>query len=134
MIASLLSRVDFFSLNLSLFLSFSSFSLSLCFFFRCIRSTANRYHEDILFLFLSTLSYTNQNFWPIKSIFLSIVAQERKKMCVCVCTNVVAAFDKSRLFCPRKKCVYEKERAYQALSSFATWFIDKSIKIYIHIW
>lgn len=33
-----------------------------------------------------------------------------------------------------KKCVYERERAYQALSSFATWFIDKSIKMYIHIW
>jgi hypothetical protein len=39
---------------------------------------------------------------------------------ICVYVYVFVAFDKSRLLCPRKKCACEKERAYQALSSFAT--------------
>jgi hypothetical protein len=31
-------------------------------------------------------------------------------MCVCLCMYVVVAFDKSRLFCPRKKNVCAKGR------------------------
>lgn len=83
MIVGLLSLEPiFFSLSLSLSLFFPLYPSPAVFF-----STANRYWYDILFFssfFLSTSSYTNQNFWPIKSIFLSFVAQERKNVCICV--------------------------------------------------
>ncbi len=65
----------------------------------------------------------------------------RERMCVCmyvyVCLHVCCCccfWQVTAVLPEKKKCVSERERAYQALSSFATWFIDKSIKMYIHIW
>jgi len=78
MIVDLLSR-RYFSLFHSLSSSlFSSMFLPLYSFY-C--QSLLGWHS---FLFLSTSSYTNQNFWPIKSLFKSFVAQERKNMCVCM--------------------------------------------------
>jgi hypothetical protein len=90
---------------------FLSLSLSLSLFSSMFLPLYSFYCQSLLgwhsFLFLSTSSYTNQNFWPIKSLFKSFVAQERKNMCVYVCM-LLLLFDKLRLFCPRKKMCARK--------------------------
>jgi hypothetical protein len=112
MIVGLLSRVDFF---LSLFLSLSR-SLALSLFPRYVSPIVFFLLPIVIgmtffsfFFFLSISSYTNQNFWPIKSLFLSFVAQERKTVCVCVyvyvcccCFWQVAAVLPEKKMCVRK--------------------------------
>ncbi len=91
---------------------FLSLSLSLSLFSSMFLPLYSFYCQSLLgwhsFLFLSTSSYTNQNFWPIKSLFKSFVAQERKNMCVCM--YVVVAFWQVAAVLPEKKNVCAKGR------------------------
>ena len=126
MIVSLLSSRFSLSLSFALSLSLSlSDSLFLLFSIRC--QSLGRCHSFLFsFSFSRSLarhpSYTNQNNWPMKSILCASPRRERIYECVCRCECldvVVTAFDKSRLFCPRKKlCARDGERKRELIKHF----------------
>lgn len=124
MIVGLLSRVDFFSLSFSLSRSLSLVS-PLCFFHRLPCALPIVRGMTFFFLFFLSLSlsfffffspihstssfYTNQNFWPMKILLLSFVAQERKNVCMCM-YGCCCCFWQVAAVLPEKKNVCAKGR------------------------
>jgi len=102
----------FFSLSHSLVLSFFFFSFSLCFFLRCTPSTANRYHEDILFLFLSQPYPTRIRIFD-QSNRVCCRSSPRREKCVCICVcmyGCCCCFWQVAAVLPEKKmCIRKRE-------------------------
>ena len=112
MIVGLLSRVDF---SLSRTLLFSLFFSSLSLYvssFVVLLLLPIAIMKTYFFFFSLNLILHESEFLTNQIEFVVVRRPGEKNVCVyvCVCTDVLAAFDKSRLFCPRKKmCIRKRE-------------------------